>query len=345
MIRASDIARAVFAPLTELSMLLPLLMFWGLLTLGLYRPPFGFLIVLLSLPPLFRCQSLIVEAYANARVPGAFDAEYFSWFGTAWTMFPLALAIALGYAGFRATDAWGVSGMWASIVVASAIVPASLAVLAITHSALQAMNPAALFKVFRQAGVQFIVAPAYVLLLTWLALASGSLPLWAVVFVGVFVLFSVASLTGTLIAPLRLVDDVHIPEAAEPDKNRTTGELAKLRESVLGHAYGFISRTNREGGFQHLFGAIEEDPDPVAAWDWYLNSMFLWEDKVHVLFFARHYIRDALAHNEDIRAIKVALRCYRENEQFRPFPEDVPALAQIARRTGNAELAEVLKRG
>ena len=345
MIRPSDIARAILTPLTELSVLLPLLMFWGLLTFGLYRLPLGIIVVLLALPPLFRYQSFIVEACASGRVPGAFDAEYFNWIGTGWTMFPLVLAGVFGYAGWRATGAWGEAGMWVTVVAASAIIPASLAVLAITHSALQAMNPVALFRVFEQAGARFIVAPAYVLLLAWLTLASGSLPLWALVFAGIFILFSVASLTGTLIAPFKLVDNVYIADALEPDERKSAAELLQLRESVLAHAYGFISRDNREGGFQHVFSAIEQDPDPAAAWDWYLRSMFLWEDKMHALFFAQHYIRDALAHDEPVRAVKAALRCHRENEQFRPLRENLPALIEAAERTGNEELAEVLKRG
>ena len=345
MIRVSDIARAVLAPLTEPSMLLSLLMFWALLTLGLYRLPFGALILILSLPPMFRYQSFIVDACANSKVPGAFDAEYFSWVGTGWTMFPLLLAIILGYAGFRATEAWGAAGMWAAIIVSAAIVPASLAVLAITHSAIQAMNPVALFRVVEQAGMQFIAAPVYILLVAGLTLESGTLPLWAILFVLVFVMFSVASLTGTLIAGPGLAQKVGIPEPLGPDESRSAAELLKFRESTLAHAYGFISRNNRDGGFRHLYSAIEEDPDPVAAWDWYLGSMFLWENKVHALFFAQQYIRDALAHNEDIRAVKAALRCYRENQQFRPLRENVPALIDVAERTGNAELAEVLKRG
>lgn len=345
MTRVSEIARAILAPLTELSMLLPLLMFSGLLTLGLYRLPLGILIVLLALPPLFRYQSFIVEAYAGGRVPGAFDAEYFNWVGTGWTMYPLLLAVLFGYAGVRAAGAWGEVGLWVTIVAASAIIPASLAVLAITHSALQAMNPVALFRVFEQVGAQFLVAPAYLLLLTGMTLVPTSLPLWTLVFAGVFMIFSVASMTGTLIAPFRLVDNVYIPDALEPDEAKTARELVKMREAALAHAYGFISRNNREGGFQHLFSAIREERDPVAAWDWYLQSMFRWEDRVHALFFAQHYISDALAHDESVRAIKVALRCHRENARFRPFREDVPALIEAAERTGNGELAEVLRRG
>lgn len=345
MSRGTDIVRAVFAPLTELSVLLPLLMFWALLALGLYRMPVGLFVLVLSLPPLFRYQSYLVEAYASRRVPGAFDAEFFSWVGTGRTLFPLAFAIILGYAGVRATATWGAAGMWAVIVFSSAIFPASLAVLAITHSPLQAMNPVAVFRVFEQSGAQFVVAPAYVLLLSWLILAFWPMPLWVAVFAAVYVVFSMASLTGTLIEPFRLVDNLHIPEPLEPGDEKSAGALHAQRESVLSHAYGFISRDNREGGFRHLFHAIEEDPDPAAAWDWYQAAMFRWENKVHALFFARHYIQDALAHHEDFRALKMTMRCYHESEQFRPLPETIPALLAAAERTGNAELAEVLKRG
>ena len=343
--RANDIARAIVAPLTELVILLPLLMFWVLVTFGAYRLPLGILVLILTLPPLFRYQSFIVEAYANGKVPGAFDAEFFNWIGTGWTMFPLALAILFGYIGARAVDAWGETGAWLTILVASGVVPASLAVLAITHSASQAMNPVAIFRIYRQAGPLFLVAPVYCLLLILLTSALGALPLWSVIGIGMFMMYSLASLTGTLIAPFKLVEDVYIPDALAPDDQEIAGDLQQLRESVLSHAYGFISRNNRGGGFNHLLRAIAEDPDPVAAWDWYLKMMFGWEDKGHALFFAQRYVHDALAHGEDIRALKVTLRCYHENEQFRPLREDRRALLEVAERTGNTELAEVLKRG
>jgi hypothetical protein len=345
MIRANDIVRAVFAPLTELTILLPILMFWGLIAFAAYRLPLGVLILILSLPPLFRYQSFIVEAYASGRVPGAFDAEYFSWVGTGWTMFPLFLAVALGYLGVRTADAWGETGAWLAIVVSSVVVPASLAVLAITHSWLQAMNPVAILRLYDKAGPLFIVAPVYMLLLIGLTVGFGSLPLWAIIGAGIFMLYSLASVTGTLIAPFRLVEDVYIPDSLEPDDDKIAGDLQQRREAALAHAYGFISRNNRDGGFKHVLSAIAEDPDPVAAWDWYLKAMFLWEDKIHALFFAQRYVHDALAHGEDLRALKVTMRCYHESEQFKPLREDRPALIEAAERTGNTELAAVLKRG
>ena len=352
MIRTTDIVRAIFAPLTELTMLLPLLMFWVFIGFGVWavagpnpgRLIGGVLVLILCLPPLFRFQTYIVESYAHGRTPDALDAEYFNWIGSMWTMLPLFLAVLVGVASYHATTAWGAAGTWLVIILAAAVVPASLAVLAITHSALHALNPVALFNIYDRVGAPFLVAPAYTLAVTMLCVELAPLPISVGIVIGLFMMFSLASLTGALIAPFQLVEDVYIPEALEPDEDKVFGDLQKSREQVLAHAYGFISRNNRDGGFQHVICAIKEDPDPVAAWDWYLGAMFRWENTIHAQFFAQHYIRDALAHNEDVRALKVAMRCLHENAQFRPKREDFPALLEAAERTGNTELADVLKR-
>lgn len=341
---AADLLRAILAPLREFTILAPLLMFWVLIALGIWGGVLGIFLLILTLPPLFRFQSFIVESYAHGRVPGAFDAEFFSWAGTAWTMLPLLLAIAFGLAGYAATSAWGTTGTWLVVILAAFIVPASLAVLAITHSALQALNPLALLRVYDRAGPLFLLAPLHALVLVAVTIEIGPLALWLRVFTTLFTLFSIASLCGSLIAPVRLVDDVYIPDAALPGEREIVADLEKARTAALNHAYGFISRDNRAGGFDHLFDEIARDPDPLAAWDWYLNRMLGWEQRDHALFFAQYYLRDALRHGEEQRALKATMRCLYENEQFRPFREDAPLLAQAAERSGNVELAEVLKR-
>lgn len=341
---AADVVRAILAPLREFTILAPLLMFWALIALGIWGGVFGFFLLLLTLPPLFRFQSFIVESYANGRAPGAFDAEFFNWVGTMWTMFPLLLALFFGIAGYLASLAWGAAGTWLVIVLAVAIFPASLAVLAITHSALQALNPLALLRVYERAGPRFIVAPLYLLAMAVLTSEVGGLPLWARIFTSLYTMFSVAALSGALIAPVSLVKDVYIPDEVPEDAVRTAADVEQARMLALNHAYGFLSRGNREGGFKHLFDTIEKDEDPQAAWDCFFYGMLGWEQKMHALFFAQHYVRDALRHGEARRALKVTMRCIYENEQFRPFREDLPALVEAAERSGNAELAEVLKR-
>jgi hypothetical protein len=341
---ATDILRVMLAPLREFTILAPLLMFWTLIALGIWGGALGIFLLALTLPPLFRFLSFVVESYANGKVPSAFDAEFFNWVGTMWTMFPLLLAVVFGSASYYATVAWGNAGTWLVVVLAAGIVPASLAVLAITHSALQALNPLALLRVYERAGAVFLVAPLYVVTLVAVTIEVGGLPLWARIFTTLFTMFSVAALTGALIAPVRLVSDVYIPGPISDDEDRIAGDLEQARTAALNHAYGFISRDNRAGGFRHLFDEIAKDPDPAAAWDWYFRRMLGWEQKNHALFFAQHYVSDALQHGEEKRALKATLRCLYEDETFRPRSEDRAALAEAAERAGNVELAEVLKR-
>jgi len=341
----NSILRAVIAPLTELTILFPILLFWALVTFGIARLPLGLLVLILSLPPLFRYQSFVVEAYAGGKAPGAFDAEFFSWIGTGWTLFPLVLAVLFGIVGVYATDALGVTGTWLVIVLAAAIYPASLGVLAITHSSLQAMNPVAIFRVYQQVGAQFLVAPTYFLVLAGLALQARELPIGVFVFGGLFVLFSLAALVGLLIAPSRLIHNVYIPDALEKTVDEVSADLEESRVAVLSHAYGFVSRGNREGGFRHIFAEIEKDPDPGAAWAWYFERMLGWEEQQHALFFAQHYIHDMLAYGEFTPVLKVIMRCRLVDPQFKPLPEDLPAAIEAAENSGNIELATVLKQG
>ena len=347
----TDVIRAIAAPLIELTLLIPLLLFWLLISFGVWAVTNsnmgmligGVLVLFMIIPPVFRFLTHVIEACANGKVPEAFDAEYFNWIGNMWSLHPLLLAIVISSAGSYAVGWWGEIGAWLVVLIAATVVPASLAVLAITHSVLQAFNPVALFHIYDRAGASFLIAPIYVFI-TLLIYMQLSLPVSIAILVGLFLAFSVAALTGALIAPSQLVEDVYIDERLEADEQQIAGDLMKLREGVLGHAWAFISRDNRRGGFEHIFCALEEDPDPVAAWDWYLGGMFKWDNPRHALFFGQHYIHDALRHGEDVRAVKVILRCRLVDAQFKPSREDMPAAIAAAEKTGNSELAEVLRR-
>jgi hypothetical protein len=51
-----------------------------------------------------------------------------------------------------------------------------------------------------------------------------------------------------------------------------------------------------------------------------------------------------LKHGENIPALKVIMRCRLADEEFHPFRDDLPAAIEAAQRSGNIELAAVLKR-
>ncbi len=341
--RPGSLLKAAILPIVEPAVLFPLLMFWVFLCIGTSGSVFGLVVLILCLPPVFRYQMIILEAGAKGQVPAAFDAEFFNWSGSMWTLFPLPVVIGLFVLGHYAADCCGTAGAYAVVALASGLLPASFAVLAITHSPLQSLNPIAIGRLLKATGESFWVASVYLAVVCWVAVSAEQLPNLAGNFVQLFVLFSFSSVTGTLIEPFDLVDDVDIPDALEADDDELAEKLEVARTAVLAHAYGFVSRNNREGGLNHIVGWIEKETDVAAAWAWFFDRMLAWEQQQHALFFAQKYIHDALRHGEKIPAVKVILRCRLVDEQFHPFRDDLPAAVAAAESTGNIELAAVLK--
>lgn len=341
----TEILRAIFLPLTQLTVLLAIALFAVFATIGMNGGVLGIFVLILLLPPVFRFQMIVLEACARGEEPDPLDAEYFSWIGNAWSLFPLPLVVFITWAAIAAGIRFGEGAGLAVLLLAAALLPASLIVLVVTRSPLQSLNPLAILGVLRTAGVSFLIASAYLFLTSWLCLNLGPLPLVLANFIQLFLTFSFFSLTGTLVAPHRLFEDVYISDAVEPDEDELRAEAEKMRESAVNHAYGFVSRGNREGGFRHVMGEIAKDGDPAGAWAWYFNRMLGWENQQHALFFAQHYVRDALRHGEDVAALKVIMRCRLVDPGFKPFPEDRQAAIKAAETHRNIELADVLKRG
>lgn len=343
--RPLDLVRALLAPVTELTMLLPIILFAFLMTLGMIGGLIGIFLLILLLPPIFRFQMLVLEAAAKGVAPEPLDAENFSFAGSAWALFPLPLVIFITWATVAATQRYGDSGGLLVLFAAASLLPASLSVLVITRSPLQSLNPVAILRLIKTCGATLWIASLYLVIAGVAMQKLVGLPLLLGNFAQLVLTFAFFSLTGALIRPYGVVDDVYIPDDVLPDDDSVLGDIEKHRAAVLGHAYGFISRDNRKGGFQHVFDEIEKDPDPVAAWDWYFNRMLGWEDQVHAMFFAQHYVHDALQHGEDVRALKAIMRCRMISDGFKPFPEDLPMAQKAAETTGNSELGEVLRRG
>ena len=136
-----SLLKAALLPIIEPAVLFPLIMFWIFVCIGTSGSPLGVLVLILCLPPIFRYQMIILEACAKGEVPTAFDAEFFNWSGNLWTLFPLPVVIALVFVGVYAENSFGDAGVIAVLALAGGFLPAVFAVLAITHSPLQSLNP------------------------------------------------------------------------------------------------------------------------------------------------------------------------------------------------------------
>ena len=340
-----DVIRAIAYPLTSSAVLVPIVVFWLLISFALWGGILGLLLLFLVIPAVFRFQMIVLEARARGTEPATPDAEFFNWFGNAWTLFPVPLSILLLWLVIATGQRFGVAAAGVVVFVASTIFPASLAVLAITHSPLQSINPLAIARLLGRCGGALWIATAFLSLASGLGYVIDQLPGMLANLAWLILSFSFFSLIGSLIEPYGLVDDVYIPDALEKDADEVQGDIEKVRVAALGHAYGFISRDNREGGFSHIMDEIKRDPDPAGAWAWYFDRMMGWENKQPAMFFAQHHIADMLAHGEEVPALKAIMRCRLLDEGFRPFPQDLARAISAAERNGNIELAAVLKRG
>ena len=341
---AAKLFQAILYPLTSAAVLVPLVVFWLLVSFAAWGGVLGLFLMFFVLIATVRFLMIVLEARARSAEPETPGIEFFSLLGDAWNLFPAALILLSAFLIDAAGDNLGIGGASIVAVIVCVAFPASLAVLAITRSPLQSINPVAIARLIGRCGGTLWIAIVFGQVALWLAYLSNALPSMIASFVQMYLYFAYFSLLGSLIEPYDLFEEVGIPAPLGKSADEVSGNLEKHRVGVLGHAYGFVSRDNREGGFRHLFDEIEKDPDPAGAWAWYFNRMMGWEQRHHALFFAQHYVRDALKHGEELAALKVAMRGYHEDEQFRPFREDIPALTAAAERHGNTELVAVLKR-
>lgn len=337
------LVKAIFYPATEPAVLLAMIVFSALLMLAGMAGMIGIWLAIVVIPAVFRYQMVLLEACARGVEPEPPGAEFFSWANNGWTLFPFFIVVGFGGIAWWVKSSFGNDAMYVVLVLQGVVYPAMIGVLAITYSPLQSLNPVAIYRFITSTGVAYMVAPAYMFAIGLLVpLVTSINPLFAGL-IEMFFVFSFHSVIGTIIEPVGIVDDIDIPDALEPDEATIAETLEATRASALTHAYGFITHDNRSGGFEHIFESIRQDPKPAEAWRWYFERMLQWDESYHALFFAQHYIRDMLAHNEDTQALKMVMRCRMMNEQFKPFTGDLPRLIEAAEEWGNDELATVLK--
>ena len=232
----------------------------------------------------------------------------------------------------------------AFLFVIATVFPAMIAVLVLTHSPVQSINPVAIFKLIDKLGPNYLYAVATGAAVVAAVELLGTWPAWVVTLLGLYLITAFFAVVGALTHTAGLHEEVGIPDALEVEPRKQVTNLEKERTGVLNHAYGFASRGNRAGALGHIETWLARDPDPDAAWSWFFDQMLRWEQKDHALFFAQRYIGQLLERGDRIGAVKVILRGQLVNERFKPTPEHMDAAIEAAETTGNAELASALKR-
>jgi len=304
----------------------------------------GWLLVFV-LPAFLRYLMVVLEARAYKREPEPLDIDLFPWVGRLWTLFPIVHLIGFVYVVYLSGACFG-SGTALAVALAYAVIlPASLITLAITHSALASLNPRTIFELGKRLGFAYLIAPAFVIAATWLVVRINVQfnADMLTEFISLYLVFAAFALFGGLVQSLDLRSELHIPLPAEMDAATIRDRHLLTRTAVLNHAYGIISRGDRDKGLQHIYATLAEESDEDAGWAWFFENLLQWENPEAALVFAQRYLHELLRNGETVKAVKLMLRCRGVNPAFKPLPEDIEFAAAAAEDCQNDELASFLR--
>ena len=146
------------------------------------------------------------------------------------------------------------------------------------------------------------------------------------------------TLTGAVLRANDVIREVDIELPPEQTVAQLAEDLVSERQRVANHAYGFISRGNRAGGFAHIRQWLEQETHRDEAYQWFFQQMLTWENTVPALFFAHEFLNLLLKWNMDREALKLIARCLHEDPRWRLGQEGRDAVQELLQRHGREDL-------
>jgi hypothetical protein len=339
-----DFLRELAYPAGSATMLITLATFVLMILLALQAGILGIWLAIIVVPAYLRYLTMIAEARARGYEASPPGIEYFTLVGNAWTLFPVIPVVLLALLVVETTQSLGNAAALVMALLGGIVLPAVIGVLVITHSPLQSIDPRAIGRFIRGCGASYAYAPLAALLVVAVPMMLEFLPVWLRSVLEVYLLAAFFGVVGAVTRGAGLMDDVELPEGTEPGPDERLAAQVSDRRRVLNHAYGLSSRGNRDGGLEHVYAYLRRDPDPDAAWRWYLEQMLRWEDPYPGLLLAQQYLGRLLGNGDQVGAVKLMLRCRQIDTSFRPLGADLPHAAAAAKACNNPELLDALSR-
>lgn len=321
-----------------------MLFFWIVFAIAKAAGMLGIWLLVLVAPAYYRYLLYLLEARANGKEAPVPTAEMFDPAENFWSLTPLVLVALLIWGGVAVSGyGFGWSFVYGAAILL--VLPASLAILAITHSPIESLNPAAIARMFRACGLSYLMVPVVIAGITILLSLLGrlSVPLFFVDLGTSYQTILVFTLTGAVLYSRDIAVELRLDDQVLQTVEEIAADLDKEREKVASHAYGFISRGNREGGFAHIRDWIQKEPDVHQASAWFFNKLLKWESKDAALFFAQDYLAHLLHHDLDAKALKVISICLHENPGWKPRENDRQHALELAQKYRRDDLLASLR--
>jgi hypothetical protein len=342
--KLADVIREIIYPLTDVAIVLAMLFFWMLFGLAQKAGLIGLWLLIIIAPAYVRYLLYLLEARANDRSPPVPDISMFNPVDNLWTLTPLILLSILMWADILFADSGQV---WFAMLLSFAIfliAPSTLAILAVTHSPSESLNPPAILRMIRVCGAGYFLVPGVIFLVSVLFVLFGffGLPSLLIDLGKSYQVVLLFTLTGAVLHANNVAVQVDIGPPLEKSDDDITGDLEKKRQKVANHAYGFVSRNNRTGGLAHIKQWIEKETDTDAAYAWFFREMLTWENNTAALFFAQEYLGRLIQDGQEGVALKLAARCLHEDPRWKPQLENRDLFIELAERHGREDLIRQL---
>lgn len=343
--RAAEVGRELLYPLRNREIVYATVFFWFLFGLAWLAKLFGIALMFLTLPASMRYLLTLLDARANGQRPPVPAIEMFNPADSLWTLTPfIHVAFGTWLAIVLQMTQVTIAGTLVRMAML-AILPASVAVLAMTHSPFASLNPLTLSRMMRACGIAYVIVPLTLIAISeaLLILFRSGVPFFLVSLGLSYALVLLFSMTGAVLHARDIARQVAIEEPLEAGPEELARDLESQRQKVANHAYGFISRGNREGGFAHIRQWLDKEAAVDEAWQWFFREMLRWEDTDPALFFAQDYLARLLEWHRESEAIKLIARCLHENESWRPAGSDNARVIELLGRQGRDDLLAQLK--
>lgn len=341
---AARLVRELVFPLTDSVVLIAIVAFTLLTLLARGAGLPGLWLGVILVPAFWRYLLMLLEARAHGKRAPVAGIETFNPIDNFWSLTPLVpIALSIWGAVLLHRQVSPLAGQGFALAVV-AVLPASAAVLALTRSPAESLDPRALVRLMVACGPAYALAPALLLLSGAIlgVLEAIGAPAIVTVAAACYAVFAVFTLTGALLFERNVQVSISIPEPLPPDEDVLNERRQQARRGVLTHAYGFFARDNRRGGIAHLQEALQREAHDDAAWRWYLGEMFKWESMDAALMLAQLYLQRLLAEGRGVEAAKLMSRCLLEDPRFRPLPDDREATRELLEGMGRSDLIRAM---
>jgi hypothetical protein len=340
-------------PLASGSLIVAAAFFGVLLTFTSVAGLFGLWAMFVLVPALWHyCHAVLLAAAQGRRTIPTVEIDRLNPLG-GWRVSAHFIVVWLFLLMLLYVEPFGSEGLgaglnWAAVLATLFVFPASAAVLGITQSLEDAMNPRGVARLIRILGPAYVALVAPCVALAFVAVLAPIYIFPRLSFPALILSNSIAvwALLATFVAADILIrqnrTEFAIPGEMEGDAERTRRLQQRDWRNTLDLAYASIRSGLVAEGYDALRRLSAEHGDSAEIQYWLFENMLEWEDRTHALQVGARLLERRVAAGDLYGALELFTRCRRLAPGFTVAPDDASALAAFARSLGRHGLADEL---